>query len=274
MDFKKQQEKKSKGQSIRALSPVSTSRTNNRKHNMSRLTVDVPNNSTHNAMEDSDQYDLTPVFSAGSPNPRGPNTPSYSIDPWEVVVSPPTSPNDTSLDSDKPPRIIMTRTSGDSRGNQSCDNRDGGVEDEDDNGYDPDDEEENDMNRINSNNMQGDEHNNNSNNNGIIRTSNPANRFLVPSDIHPNMEQRDEDIAQLRLLAGKLNADWRGQDFMAPALARFVSAFAGFCCDFYFCTNEILYVTHILFCADGYATFNLHRKNAERSMAMRDPLVF
>jgi hypothetical protein len=41
--------------------------------------------------------------------------------------------------------------------------------------------------------------------------------FLVPSDIHPNMEQREEDIAQLRLLAGKLNADWRGQDFMAPA---------------------------------------------------------
>lgn len=49
--------------------------------------------------------------------------------------------------------------------------------------------------------------------------------FLVPSDIHPNMEQREEDIAQLRLLAGKLNADWRGQDFMAPALARRIRDF-------------------------------------------------
>ena len=49
--------------------------------------------------------------------------------------------------------------------------------------------------------------------------------FLVPSDIHPNMEQREEDIAQLRLLAGKLNADWGGQDFMAPALARRIRDF-------------------------------------------------
>eukprot|EP00934_Nitzschia_sp_Nitz4_P009378 Nitzschia sp. Nitz4//scaffold3_size479765//314738//316522//NITZ4_000130-RA/size479765-snap-gene-1.411-mRNA-1//-1//CDS//3329550848//9368//frame0 len=49
--------------------------------------------------------------------------------------------------------------------------------------------------------------------------------FLVPADIHPNMEQKDEDIAQLRLLAGKLNADWGGQDFMAPALARRIRDF-------------------------------------------------
>lgn len=55
------------------------------------------------------------------------------------------------------------------------------------------------------------------------RKSNPT--FLEPSDIHPNMEQREEDIAQLRLLAGKLNADWRGQDFMAPALARRIRDF-------------------------------------------------
>lgn len=54
----------------------------------------------------------------------------------------------------------------------------------------------------------------------------PANAtFLVPSDIHPNMIERDEDIAQLRLLAGKLSADWRGQDFMAPALARRIRDF-------------------------------------------------
>ncbi|KAG7351212.1 rhomboid family protein [Nitzschia inconspicua] len=49
--------------------------------------------------------------------------------------------------------------------------------------------------------------------------------FLMPSDIHPRMEEREDDIAQLRLLAGKLNADWGGQDFMAPALARRIRDF-------------------------------------------------
>ena len=34
--------------------------------------------------------------------------------------------------------------------------------------------------------------------------------FIVPGQIHPNMENREDDIAQLRLLAGKLSADWRG----------------------------------------------------------------
>jgi len=49
--------------------------------------------------------------------------------------------------------------------------------------------------------------------------------FLAPSDIHPNMISREDDIAQLRLLAGKLSADWKGQDFMAPALARRIRDF-------------------------------------------------
>lgn len=54
----------------------------------------------------------------------------------------------------------------------------------------------------------------------------PANAtFLEPSDIHPNMISREDDIAQLRLLAGKLSADWKGQDFMAPALARRIRDF-------------------------------------------------
>jgi len=39
------------------------------------------------------------------------------------------------------------------------------------------------------------------------------------------MIHKEEDIAQLRLLAGKLNADWAGQDFMAPALARRIRDF-------------------------------------------------
>lgn len=49
--------------------------------------------------------------------------------------------------------------------------------------------------------------------------------FLSPADIHPNMEQREEDIEQLRLLAGRLNADWGGSDYMAPALARRIRDF-------------------------------------------------
>ena len=60
----------------------------------------------------------------------------------------------------------------------------------------------------------------------IIINSRVSNRkFIVPSDIHPNMEHRDEDIAQLRLLAGRLNADWGGGDIMTPALARRIRDF-------------------------------------------------
>ncbi|VEU40443.1 unnamed protein product [Pseudo-nitzschia multistriata] len=49
--------------------------------------------------------------------------------------------------------------------------------------------------------------------------------FIGPSDIHPRMEEREDDIAQLRLLAGTLNADWGAGDFMAPALARRIRDF-------------------------------------------------
>jgi hypothetical protein len=44
--------------------------------------------------------------------------------------------------------------------------------------------------------------------------------FLAPGEIHPNMEQNEDDIQRLRLLAGKLSADWRHADFLAPVLAR------------------------------------------------------
>ncbi|CAJ1947677.1 unnamed protein product [Cylindrotheca closterium] len=49
--------------------------------------------------------------------------------------------------------------------------------------------------------------------------------FLVPADIHPNMEQCDEDIAQLRLLAGRLNSEWGSQEYMTPALSRRIRDF-------------------------------------------------
>lgn len=47
--------------------------------------------------------------------------------------------------------------------------------------------------------------------------------FLAPGDIHPNMENKEEDIQRLRLLAGTLSADWG--HFMAPALARRIRDF-------------------------------------------------
>jgi membrane associated rhomboid family serine protease len=49
--------------------------------------------------------------------------------------------------------------------------------------------------------------------------------FILPCDIHPNMENKEEDVAQLRLLAGKLSAGWGAADFMAPALARRIRDF-------------------------------------------------
>jgi hypothetical protein len=44
--------------------------------------------------------------------------------------------------------------------------------------------------------------------------------FLAPEEIHPNMENNEEDIQRLRLLAGKLSSDWKHADFLAPALTR------------------------------------------------------
>jgi hypothetical protein len=50
-----------------------------------------------------------------------------------------------------------------------------------------------------------------------------ADVFIVPGDIHPNMEHKESEIEQLRLLAGQLSADWRNPGGMAaPALARYV----------------------------------------------------
>jgi hypothetical protein len=39
------------------------------------------------------------------------------------------------------------------------------------------------------------------------------------------MENKEEEILRLRLLAGKLSADWGAPDFMAPALARRIRDF-------------------------------------------------
>ena len=49
--------------------------------------------------------------------------------------------------------------------------------------------------------------------------------FIGPSFIHPNMENKEEEVQRLRLLAGKLSPDWGNSDFMAPALARRIRDF-------------------------------------------------
>lgn len=65
----------------------------------------------------------------------------------------------------------------------------------------------------------------NSRKSGSHQSQRKTGTFLMPGDIHPNMEHKEDDIAQLRLLAGKLSADWRGSEFMAPALARRIRDF-------------------------------------------------
>jgi membrane associated rhomboid family serine protease len=47
--------------------------------------------------------------------------------------------------------------------------------------------------------------------------------FILPGEIHPNMEHKEAEIEQLRLFAGQLSADWKIPGGMAaPALARYV----------------------------------------------------
>jgi hypothetical protein len=43
--------------------------------------------------------------------------------------------------------------------------------------------------------------------------------FITPSNIHLNMEHKEEDIAQLSLLTGKLSADCQSSDFMVLLVA-------------------------------------------------------
>lgn len=164
------------------------------------------------------QYDLSHVMSPVQDS-RGRLTPSYSIDPWEVEVSPTSQTSQSpSGSANKRQRVVVDRTPGDEDGLESIASDLAPSMDGESDGYDPDDDEDDEymISGVSGRDIGASD----GHVNGVARTSNPANRFLVPSDIHPNMEQREEDIAQLRLLAGKLSADWKGQDFMAPALAR------------------------------------------------------
>jgi hypothetical protein len=184
------------------------------------LRVDVANAKKQPMEKDMalSQYDLSLVMSPVEDSRRR-LAPSYSIDPWEVAVSPTSQTSQsTSGNAQKRQRVVVDRTPGDVDGLESIASNVATSLDGEADGYDPDDDEDDEymISEVPGRDISpSDDHVN-----GVARTSIPANRFLVPSDIHPNMEQREEDIAQLRLLAGKLSADWKGQDFMAPALAR------------------------------------------------------
>jgi hypothetical protein len=154
------------------------------------------------------QYDLTPVAAKQnrkkgkkknnkhpSKHKQRSSPVSYPVDPWETESSEQTE--------GKSGEVFFPSTF-------SNDDSDS-VEIYDDQ-YTEDDEEYEEENR-----MDGPDA-------GNANTS-ARSTFLMPSDIHPRMEGREDDIAQLRLLAGKLNADWGGQDFMAPALARRIRDF-------------------------------------------------
>lgn len=204
------------GRSIRALSPVSRQPYNKNGGNRIPTTKAAVKNENEEVDQElvESQYDLTPLVTTVKEEPKRASTPSFSIDPWEVAGSP-----SDSIDSgkNKTKQAIVDKTPANDnleKSTNAADSFNGKKESNNDDG-DPDNEEDNEREDD-----YGPDSVAEDNTNGIAKTSNPANRFLMPSDIHPNMEQREDDIAQLRLLAGKLSADWRGQDFMAPALAR------------------------------------------------------
>ena len=135
------------------------------------------------------QYDLTPL---GSRKVKGKEA-SYSIDPWEVTSAPAKDRVDA-IEVEDNEVVFASGTSDDSDSIKH-------YEDE----------------RLSNEGHLDDAHEE-------VVTSRKAS-FIMPSDIHPRMEEKEDDIAQLRLLAGKLNADWGAVDFMAPALARRIRDF-------------------------------------------------
>lgn len=167
-------EKKSRPR--RVLSPVNDIRQkrssggNSNGTPNARLEVDV----TADPLDQDHQYDLTPVVSS-TQDSRRPGTPSYSIDPWEVAVSPTSQVG--SLDSGPGPHNIVDRTPGDGIDSPHQANFD---DDQGDAGYDPDVDEDDELLADDSD--RGTEIME-SHVDGVARSSNPANRFLVPSDI-------------------------------------------------------------------------------------------
>lgn len=162
-----------KGRSTRDPSPVDDERPHRSSGNgrpTSRLIVDAKVSSR----EQRHQYDLTPVASSTQDSLR-PTTPSYSIDPWEVTVSP--NSQGGSLASATSQHNIVDRTPGSGADSPHHPRFD---EDQGDEGYDPDVDEDDELMGDNSDPgpviVEGHV-------DGVARSGNPANRFLVPSDI-------------------------------------------------------------------------------------------
>ena len=135
------------------------------------------------------KYDLTPLGSRKSKGKKA----SYSIDPWEVT-SPSAKDGVGAIEEHEKDFFLASSTSDDSDS----------------------------VKRYSDDRLSSEDHSEDDRDKGVTsrKTS-----FILPSDIHPRMEEKEDDIAQLRLLAGKLNADWGAVDFMAPALARRIRDF-------------------------------------------------
>ena len=136
------------------------------------------------------KYDLTPL---GSRKFKG-NDASYTIDPWEATSGAPGKESVDAIEVHERDFLFASTTSDDTDSEK----------------------------RYNDERISSEDHAEGSDEKNA--TSRKAS-FIMPSDIHPRMEEKENDIAQLRLLAGKLNADWGAVDFMAPALARRIRDF-------------------------------------------------
>lgn len=137
------------------------------------------------------EYDLTPV-SQKKPNSSAATPKSYAIDPFEFSGDAPMS---DMMSSDGSGEFYSPDKDSDDEPNDTTIVR---LVDEDD--YLPE---------------------------FTNQDESPAGRsqFIGPAIIHPNMENKEEEVQRLRLLAGKLSPEWGHADFMAPALARRIRDF-------------------------------------------------
>jgi len=138
------------------------------------------------------QYDLTPLNDNNTHQHRS-GTPSYSIDPFEFSCTP------SGACREEEEQMFVAAPNEDDDFIKQPKEADEGLVDEDD--YLP------------QSSTKQQQH--------VTEQS----TFIGPSFIHPNMENKEEEVQRLRLLAGKLSPEWGHADFMAPALARRIRDF-------------------------------------------------
>ena len=166
------QDKKSRAR--RGPSPVDDTRHRRSSSANGRPTSRLSIDAKAEQRDKRNQYDLTPVGNSNQDSPRA-LTPSYSIDPWEVAVSPESQGD--SLDSGRSQHNIVDRTPGDPADSPRHPSFD---DDQGDEGYDPDVDEDDDLilEESDPGHVVVEDAVD-----GVARSANPANRFLVPSDI-------------------------------------------------------------------------------------------